>query len=236
MNKKPDKRHYRDRLTQTRKQRLMPMSLDQNSRYSESHVLAQLLVLHHPISVPQQNHIPRDAPFIYIYIYLSLISPRAFFHFTEEVLFFQGMDLAEVGRMLEGCVRGFLNRWTWVLLRAFEDGTIFSLCIYTITAWWHLQISYRMPSVFRIDHPFHLTCLSQTNRWHILLQPLDWTCIHHEACCSKWPALYIYIRVELALYICAICHLYVWVVPLIFLYIFIFFYFRYSKYFFCSHP
>ena len=32
-----------------------------------------------------------------------------------------------------------------------------------------------MPSVFRIDHSFHLTCLSQTNRWirwHILLQPL----------------------------------------------------------------
>ena len=28
---------------------------------------------------------------------------------------------------------------------------------YTSAVWWHLRISYRMPSVFRMDHPFHLT-------------------------------------------------------------------------------
>ena len=84
-------------------------------------------------------------------------------------------------------------------------------CIYTITAWWHLQISYRMPSVFRIDHPFHLTCLSQTNRWHILLQPLDWTCMHHEACCSKWPALYLSIYIYI--YTCWTCFVYTCVMP-----------------------
>ena len=71
--------------------------------------------------------------------------------------------------------------------------------------------------------PFSPHIFFQTNRWHILLQPLDWTCMHHEVCCSKWSALYI--RVELVMYIRAICHLYVWVVPLIFQYIF-----------FCSHP
>ena len=64
--------------------------------------------------------------------------------------------------------------------------------------------------------PFSPHIFFQTNRWHILLQPLDWTCMHHEVCCSKWSALYI-IRVELVMYISAICHLYVWVVPLIFL-------------------
>ena len=62
--------------------------------------------------------------------------------------------------------------------------------------------------------PFSPHIFFQTNRWHILLQPLDWTCMHHEACCSKWSALYI--RVELVMYICAICHLYVWVVPIIY--------------------